>query len=386
MMKKALVLVLLAAFVVPAFADDALTLPTGVWRTRIIPTYLFADSTFGDDFEFDRTSIDDVSIFALGLAVEYGINDWITAAVQWAPAMALWSDVDVDGDADVSVNTWFDVFAGAKFQVLGENAPVRNDRVRLAFAPGVKIPLPSADWEDEAENAGDGDDFIGANVDRNVLGVGGRFYFDYVFSNSFFVNLYSEFIGYPIDGNAASLTQYGAVATHNGIVTNENLVNLADAGFLTSDMDRIKDDAFGFGYDLTLEFEATYIHQASPGLRITPSLPVTFTYSPEPTLDGTKLSDVEGYYLDENGNPVGTYALIPGGGGAVGPTELDKRSLFPNAGDSMSLVVTPKVEFFFTGLPVPTALQVEYRYPLMGKNTNATNAVVIQVKNYLKFW
>ena len=324
-MKRLLLIVLVLAFTSPLFADDALTLPTGVWRTRVVPVYSFTSSVFeaGEGFTADRESVDDRKAFLLGFAVEYGITDWITAAVQWTPAVTAWSEIDQDTfPGDATLNRWSDIFVGAKVQIIGPEAPVSRSDMRLAMAPGVKIPLPSADWEDEIDNAGAGDDFIAANVDRNVLGIGGRFYFDYLFSPEFFVNLYAEYIAYPIEGEPP-LGMYAAGALMGGLDT----------------------DKVGYGYDLTLEIEPHYVYTASPDLRITPSLPITFTHSPG---------------LEYDGEQVGRMSRV--------------------------LTVEPTVEFFFTGLTVPTALEIGYRYPVAGQNAGATNALVIQIKNYLKFW
>ena len=329
-MKRLLLIVLVLAFTSPLFADDALTLPTGVWRTRVVPIYSFTSSEFevGEGFTADRESSDvESKALLLGFAVEYGITDWITAAVQWTPAVTVWSELDIDGlpaaiDGDASLNRWSDIFVGAKVQLIGPQAPVSRRDMRLAMAPGVKIPLPSADWEDEVADAQGGEDFVFANVDRNVFGVGGRFYFDYLFSPEFFVNLYAEYIAYPIEGEPPT----GEVA----------------GGLLGAGLDT---DKFGYGYDLTLEIEPHYVYTASPDLRITPSLPITFTHSPG---------------LEYDGEQIGRMSRV--------------------------LTVEPTVEFFFTGLTVPTALEIGYRYPVAGQNAGATNALIIQIKNYLKFW
>ncbi|TVQ36198.1 MAG: hypothetical protein EA384_15005 [Spirochaetaceae bacterium] len=370
-MKRLLFVVLVLACAVPVFADDALVLPQGVWRTRIIPVYSFARNVFEDDFGVDRESVEaDLSVFSLGFAVEYAFTDWITAAMQWTPGLVAWSDIDTDDDGDVTVNRWFDLFAGSKFQLIGPTPsnPVTRRDMRLALAAGFKIPFASADWESEAESRGDGKDFIGANVARNVLGVGARFYFDYIFSERFFVNLYSEFIRYPVDGDAPTLATYGGVATHNFI---RGIGDANPFGY-----DKLPDDKFGYGYDLTLEIEPYYVHDAAAGLRITPSLPVTFNYSPELTLDGKRLSRIKGY----TGFDPGPDPLDPG------DYVWEDGRIYPDAGPSMLLSVGPTVEFFFTGLKVPTALEVTYSYPVAGRNTNATNALIIQIKNYLKFW
>lgn len=320
-MKRLLLIVLVLAFAAPAFADDALVLPQGVWRTRVIPAFVFGGNSFDDDFSFDRESSDDVRIMTLGFAVEYGINDWITAAAQWAPAFSVWSDLSDDRQ----IARWADLFLGAKFQLIGPEAPVSRNDMRLALAPGVKVPFPAADWDDSIEDFQAGDEFVAQSLDRNVLGVGGRFYFDYVFSPAFYLNFFTELIMYPIEGGAPNLGYYLPVA-------------FGGAG--------LDDDKFDYGYDLKLEIEPHYIYTASPNLRITPSLPITFTHSPDLKYDGNTLDDTA----------------------------------------SSLLTVAPTVEFFFTGLTVPTALELTYSIPVAGQNSPANHAVILQIKNYLKFW
>ncbi|TVR28970.1 MAG: hypothetical protein EA404_15910 [Spirochaetaceae bacterium] len=365
-MKRLLLIVLVLAFAAPVFADDALTLPTGVWRTRVVPVYSFARNEFDGTFGVGRSGSDaDLDVLSLGFALEYGVTDWITIAGQWTPGFTVWSNLDADVpnplrfpatgddvDGDISVGRWFDLFLGAKLQLIGENAPARRNDVRLAIAPGVKVPFPAPDWDDEQENLEDDDDFIISGADKNLLGFGGRLYIDYVFSPRFFLNFYTELIAYPGKGPAPSVLVHKLIDELNGLSAFGADVDLAN-------------DKFEYGYDLTVEIEPTYIHTASPGLRITPSLPITFNYSPEPKLDGTRMSEIE---VD----------LTPLPGGVINP--------FASVGHSSLLSVAPTVEFFFTGLTVPTALEIAYRYPVAGVNSNATNVFVIQVKNYLKFW
>ncbi|POR01001.1 hypothetical protein AU468_09040 [Alkalispirochaeta sphaeroplastigenens] len=334
------VALLLGSVGVHLSADHARTLPARVLRTHVIPIYSFAREDFKDDFRFDIESASaDVDIFSIGFALEYGITDWITAAAQWTPTAVLWSKVDADlpWPGDPRVGTWFDLFLGAKVQVVGERAPVRSDRIRFALAPGVKIPTSGEiDWDDELASATKGDDFILTAPDRNILGFGGRFFLDYIVSPSFFINFYGEAIYYPGTGNAPSLPVHARAAGW-GLDT----------------------DDFSYGYDITLEVEPHYIHTASPGLQITGSLPVTYEFAPEVRHDGTRLSKVE--------NSDGTKPFA-----ALDP------------GRSSRLSVEPTVEFFFRGLTVPTALEVSYRRSIAGENANVLNAVVIKIKNYLR--
>jgi hypothetical protein len=39
------------------------------------------------------------------------------------------------------------IYTTVKFQIIGSNAPVKFDPIRLVLAPVVKIPLPQPDWQ-----------------------------------------------------------------------------------------------------------------------------------------------------------------------------------------------------------------------------------------------
>ena len=124
-MKKCLIIVWLLAIASLAIADDALVLPQGVMRTYFIGAYAFASQEWdADGDKVDITSaFGDTSYRALNLggAVEFGILDWITAAVQWSPGWNVWSEFPNAGaPADTAtVNVPADIFAGAKIQIIG---------------------------------------------------------------------------------------------------------------------------------------------------------------------------------------------------------------------------------------------------------------------------
>ncbi|MFH2114939.1 MAG: hypothetical protein ABIJ86_10585, partial [Spirochaetota bacterium] len=90
----ALVCVLLAGSF--AFADEATVLPAGVGRFYVANTYAFVDGEYDADGELVEYSAGDgaIKLYNLGLALEYGVNDWISAAAQWAPGANLWSERD----------------------------------------------------------------------------------------------------------------------------------------------------------------------------------------------------------------------------------------------------------------------------------------------------
>ena len=319
-MKKILVLMLLLAAASIVFADDALVLPKGVMRIYITSAYGFANAEFdGDGEKQDFTGYDGYKVVNLGGAVEYGVTDWMSAALQWAPGWNVWSkfeDPAAPLNDEARINGPFDIFAGAKIQVLGERGLITNDTMRLAFAPGVVIPIPYPDWEKQAENMADSDPWIVSSVDRHAWGFGARAYFDYVLNEMFYINLFSEFIHYlKTDYDDTDL--WGPFGT---------------------------DAEIEYGYSLTLEVEPHLEKMIADGLRLGIAVPATLDISPETKEDGTGQDD-ESYLF----------------------------SLGPN------------VSLFLMNFVIPTELKLGFTFPLLGKNEDALNTIVFQIKTYLRF-
>jgi hypothetical protein len=322
-MKKILILLLLCTFVAPIFADDALVLPKGVMRFYVVPTYSMADSEYDADGE--KVDMDSVKLMTVGAAVEYGVTDWISAAVQWTPGWGVWSDLETDENAKLSGP--FDVFAGAKVQIIGPKAPVANESMRLCLAPGVKIPLPGADFEEEATAYGSGEEYTPQNLDKHVLGLGGRAYFDYLVTKDIFVNLYGELIYYP---TAATFEDASML----------NWITVATLKAMTMPYPK----EINYGYDLTLEVEPAFWPWVAEGMQLKIGVPVTYVASPETEVDGTGQDDA-----------------------------------------SYVLSVAPSVALFTTVLPMPIEVKASYSLPLMGENANATSTFIVQLKGFLKF-
>ncbi len=322
-MKKALLALLLAALVFPAFADDALVMPKGVFRVWIAPNYGTADEKFDDDGDkvdivspVTSTVSDGVSFFNLALALEYGVTDWITAAVQWVPGVNIWSTMGWDDTgplywSQAVLGDFGDLFVGAKFQVIGPKSPVQRTDMRFAAAAGVKIPMPGASEADA--NPTVDKEFVAQEIDNHLWGLGFRFYFDYIFNPSFFVNLYNEFIYYPEQD------------------VNDS-VNFGD------------DTKVAYGYDLTFEVEPQYQYPMANGMILKAGLPLTYKMAPETEVDGVG-GDNESYLFS----------------------------------------VGPNVAVFFTKAFVPFELELQYKLPLMGKNETAMHNVSLQGQFYLKF-
>jgi hypothetical protein len=325
-MKKFLVALLFAALVLPIFADDAMVLPTGVFRITTAPSFASESKAYDSSGKLKDTN----AFWAnnLGLALEYGANDWISAAIQWAPGWTYASHIS--GTNDANLNGVYDMFAGAKFQIVGEKAPVQSDTMRFAVATGLVVPFSGPNYADQAKNAAKGDAYTVINDDHHVLGLGGRGYFDYIFTKFFYVNLYTQFIDYPVKGNYedASLLNYETAQFIKGMG--------GLAGPTPSKID--------YGYNFTFETEPTFLYPVYDWVSLGGSLPIDFKCAPDQKVDGT----------------------------AVGHTGWT------------TWTINPTLEAFFT-TAFPVDLKLQYLIPLAGTNTQATSAFAIQVKTFLKF-
>jgi hypothetical protein len=315
-------------------ADDASVLPARVGRVYLTPTFAFANGGYDTDGAYKSYGDGEGTMrgFLLGAALEYGILDWISAAVQWTPGWMAASDVDTElGDSDVNINGVTDLFIGGKFQIVGEKAPVQTSMFRWSLATGIKVPFPGPDYEEQAKNAGKGNAVTAANQDRHVLGLGVRSYFDYVVNENFYLDLYGEFIGYPVKGklSESGLTEYGIIQ------------NLKGAQIEYS-------DEVDYGFDLTLELEPVYSLPLAQGVRFTAGLPLTYQFSP------AKKYDIN-----------------------ISVSELDEDS-------SHALNLKPSVAFFFTDFLLPTELKLNYSAPIAGNNKMATHSLTLQIKVYFR--
>lgn len=338
-MKRTLVALCIAVLALPLFADDALVLPARVIRTYFVGAYASASKGYDSDgksysLSSATDSYDSIKAFNLGLAVEYGINDWISGAVQWVPGYFVASKVESDafGNATPSLADAADLFMGAKVQIVGEKAPVQSNKVRFAFAPGIKVPLSKPDWSKEVENIAAQKDFLFNQADKHTFAIGGRGFFDYIVNEQIFLNLYSQFLFYPGSVKVADSGLYGnqVVSGYQAFYPNY-------------------DPSLKYGYDLTLEFEPHYSTMVSDGIEFEAGLPLTYTYSPAPTVSDDTHNAFDGK--------------------------------FP---DSKFLTLGPNVTLFFQKAPLPIEVEMGDYIPLAGKNTPATNSFFLELKVYAK--
>ena len=340
-MKKVIALLLVGAVMGGIlFADDASTLPARVGRLSLAGVYGFTTGAFDSDWKRQDPG-SDIHMIHLGLALEYGITDWITGALQWAPGGNVWSKFE--GNENQKINGLYDIFLGAMFQIVGKKAPVKNEMLRFSLAPGVKIPLPGPDFEKNynkmVENMtppGANNKYNAASLDNHVFGFGFRGYFDIVFNENFFLNFYTNFVYYPVKGKLEKqgLAGYGAAQALKGAGQGTQIVN--------------------YGYDLDFEIEPRYILPLDK-MVLNFCLPFTYVISPG---------------VEYETNAI-TQAILP----VAGITDGVYSHIFS---------MRPGISMMLTKTPLPLEFKLEYSLPLIGKNTTASNAVILAVKAYFK--
>ena len=334
-MKKTVIIMLLLCLVLPVFADDALVLPAGVFRFTLVPSYDFVPGAYGTNGSYTGYNAGQgkVTAFDAAAALEYGVNDWISAAVQWTPGWNMSSSVDTNWatvpvgprTSNANVNGLYDAVHRCKGSDCGRKSPgLQRERSVLRGSRRHGAVRRCEFCQQQWTNYTNGNNVTVANVDIQTLGLGSRIYLDYVFSPAFFLNLYSQFLYYP--GTVAFKdTSFQDYVTYFFTASNPNV---------------------GFGYDLTVEVEPHYIYNLSDGVQLQGSLPFTYTYSPQLTFDGVSQSDT-----------------------------------------SQSLIVMrPTIDLFLlkSAIPFPLELKLAYSLPLVGWNTGATNAVILIIRMYFK--
>jgi hypothetical protein len=137
----------------------------------------------------------------------------------------------------------------------------------------------------------------------------------------FYVNLYSELIYY------IGTVKREALGVSDWVAVNVFMAPNSDVSV---------------GYDLTVEAEPHFHTAFGNGIQLSAGVPVTFSLSPELKYDGTAQADTD-YYL---------------------------------------LSISPNVSLFLTKFVLPIEFKLGYTLPLVGKNANAMNTVVFQIKAY----
>jgi len=274
-----LCLIGLAPATYPVFAGDALTPEAGVLRAHLFSSYFYTAGSFNDAGALDDNPLDanavagerpDVVGLNIGAAVELGILDWLSAYIQWFPGYTVWSDyAAADGTTDIpggvlgfenaDINGYFDVTAGAQFEMVGVKGLLKSRRFRVLAGPQVVVPMPNPDYQAEIDRAEDGGDWS-INTAKHVFGLGGRLTADLIISELVFINLLADFI-YHFPGDKASY------------------------------LDPTQTRTVRFGYTLIAELEPRLVSGVDPGLRVGFGLPARIRMSPPPEVDGQTRQD-----------------------------------------------------------------------------------------------
>ena len=335
------------------FADDAKVMPKMVGRLYVAPTYSFASGEYDIDGDYHSFGGGSVKVFNLGFALEYGIIDWLTAAVQWVPGWTPWSNIKVatksnnfpDGIPNADTNGVADLFAGLKIQVAGAKAPVQTGNFRFAVAPGAIIPLPGPTFDEIP-----GDDMTLSSMDRHVFAAGARVYFDYIINKYFFINLYNETIFYPVKQDLTKDSpKFHAVKQGMAAATTNPLI-------------RDIEGKINYGYRLTFEIEPVFTIPIVSGIDFSAGLPINYRYIPAPK-----------YSFDYPA------ALAP----AASQLEPQIMALGEfNTDPQHILRLNPNVSIFFMKAFLPLEFKFQYSLPVYGKNIMASHNATLQVKAY----
>ena len=397
------------------FADDAKVMPLRTGRLSLAPSFTSGFESFGDNGS--RSDSDTLKMFNFGAALEFGVTSWITGAVQWAPGINMYSKVNtqvpnpdnpsVMSSSGVRLLDSGDLFVGAKVQIFGKEAPIKNDLFRLAFAPGLKIPLQVPDYKEQLDNARKGDRVTAGIIDNHALATGLRSYFDYIVNDKFFINLYNEVLFYTqkkdfnttgyqeaLIGSLADQVNSGA----RKLATNLNPLLEPTAGFTLPD--KVFDTGkVRYEYEVTIELEPTYSAPISKGVLFTASLPITYKTTPGKKYNYSYNADARAAYQNAKGI-VDTLTPIPG---MLTQDDIDDASaglaqvigyipqvqgaldgLKATQAQTHALSVTPGLALFFYEWKLPTEFEIDYKVPLFGKNTKANHTFIFLVKLFFK--
>jgi hypothetical protein len=186
-----LVLALGIVMAFPAVAEDAAVLPAGTLRVNTDASTGFVRKAW--DSGGRKTDAPDATIIGAALRVSCGFTGWFTAVLEWSPGVTDTdlTAIDIGNDGDDAAEIYeglSDFSVKARFQIIGDKAPLHSERFRLRLAPGVVIPFPGIDDKDGSGN--------------HAWGAGSELSFDTLVTDSFFVNARSDFYWFPFDNQS----------------------------------------------------------------------------------------------------------------------------------------------------------------------------------------
>jgi hypothetical protein len=148
-----------------------------------------------------KADISKAHVINAGERIEYSFTAYLSGLFDWSPGENILSST---GDSkSPAANGSHDLALGVRVQIIGLNAPVKQERFRLTIAPQVIFPFPNINlpfWKVDM------DDKRG----NNAWGFGGGVSFDTELTKQFFLNFYGEFYAYPIENKAKVKHGWGA--------------------------------------------------------------------------------------------------------------------------------------------------------------------------------
>jgi hypothetical protein len=174
---KLLPALILALCVPRLHAEDARMTPENVLSLTFSPVTL---SIADKSWDGSGRITDQGRIFInAGLAVDYGAASWLSPFARWMPGLTMWSSTDAG-----PLGYGGDFLLGIKAQILGAQAPLKNENMRLAAAAALRVPLPS-----RKDGAGE--------ISGHLWGAGFTVFYDYIFSSYFSLNTSAEIFYNP---------------------------------------------------------------------------------------------------------------------------------------------------------------------------------------------
>jgi hypothetical protein len=168
----ALLLAILILPALPVFAGDAEAVSEGVLEISVTPAFFRIAPS-----DWDIGSAPLLFINA-GLGVEYSVIPWLSTFAAWAPGANMYSSLDAGTFGYLG-----DVTVGLRGQIIGPEAPVSKEIMRLTTALEMKIPLPSTGDAGEPSN--------------HLWGAGLEASYDFIVNQYFFLNAFAEAFYYP---------------------------------------------------------------------------------------------------------------------------------------------------------------------------------------------
>ena len=374
------------------FADDAKVMPLRTGRLSLAPSFTMGEKKFDDEGSRVDAQYDSLKMLNFGAALEYGIISWITGAIQWAPGVNMWSKLDMSlplanmslSTSDVRLLDVGDLFVGAKMQILGKDAPVKNEMIRLAFAPGIKIPFSGPDFDKQAENAVKGDKVTPDTLDNHALAAGLRSYFDFIINDKFFINFYNEALFYATKRDLGK-TGYQQNLVASGI---DQINQLAGALMPTAPA-LFEYGKTKYGYELTFELEPTFSTPLGPIL-FTASLPITYKTTPGKKYDvGYNKALVDGAIaaIGSGAYDAELAAMLLNQTAAIGmlnglAAQVD--SINASEGQTHALSINPGIAVMFYKWKVPFEFEFNYKAPIWGMRGGANHTFVFIAKMFFK--